>query len=380
MEKRYEEILDKEEFDAQMREQKQKRQERIIYFACVGFAIFTCLAFAFLLIAFLFLGICQVFSAKFSFIGLVQWLEGLPYVWIDQPQLLKTQFIIGCIFLIFFLIITVLLIISTVSIIRDMLRLSDISVNELDPKQLTSSIFNACISCFTFVFAFIALTSPSTSLPLPDVTVVLFVLFGLLIVAEVIIKNIYIFYNFQKSTFNKKNFALSLTRSFLLLTLVSLLFALTYGGYIQSFLGQIYAYQPTDTFALISLIVTFLQYIITFRCVTLFNNTVRNSGLNMFEKAYDFYGKISYAPISSFKLYLDKAGKQTTRLIILSVVCFILQLLPYVLVDGSFVFPANGVELIFKFGGYYAFIISTAVAVKIACKIPVRYKHRLSSK
>ncbi len=366
-----------------MREQKQKRQDRMILWICVIFAFVTCLAFAFLVVSFLFLGVCQVFNAKFSFVGIVEWLEGLPYVEIERAKLLKTQFIIGAVFFAFYLLIVVLLIINTVKMIRGMLLLSDTSVNELDPKQLATSIYTSCISCFTFVFSFIALTSPTTLNKLPDVTVLLFIVFGLLVALEIVIKNLYIFYNFKKGTFNKTNFALSLTRSFLLISIITTLFALTYDGYIYSFLQQIFSYKEPAKFALsfefISLIVTPLQYLLTFHCVRVLNNTIRNSGLNMFEKAYDFYGKASYAPISSFKLYRDSIRKQTKRLISLSVICCILQLIPYFLNDWSFVVPNDIASILIKICGYYLFIILMAIAMRVACKIPVRYKYRIGT-
>ncbi len=371
------ENLSKEEFDKQRWEAKSARYKKTVFYGCVGLALFAFLAFAFLFVAFFFLGVTRVFNAEFSFIGIIQWLDGLPSVVIEDAKFLKAKFILGAIAFPFYLLIAVVLIVKGVFIIKNVVRLSNVSINGLSPTKLTSLIVGDCIRTFCHVFFFIACTAPTVSKPLPVVTLCLFVVFALLMVAEILLKSLYLFYKPKKGVFQKKQFTLSLIRGYLLLLFSALSFVFAYNGYLALFLPHFLKYLKNGRFVfsaeLIRLLSFLLHYLILLLCAKIIVNTVKNSGLRLINSTYNFYGKSMSTQEFALQYYRKKLKKQTNSLIFFSILAYLLEFLSRIWVDGRIAFPANGLSMLLSLSIGYVSLLFMAVALKCICKIPVKY-------
>ncbi len=364
------------DFTEQVKKQKALRYGKIVNYNCYGISIFSFLVFLLTFVSFLFIGTSKVYNANFSFVGIYWWLESLPNVVISQPAAQMAQFVIGVIFLPFYLGIFIRLIVVLVKLIKRLISLSDIAVNEMNPVNLALEITRLTVASVGIVMLFVIATQSTTSARLPDVTIACIVFFAFLIIAETAMKILYVYYDVETATFNSKEAILYSVYKFVLLFLPLLMFLLLNSPQLKSFAGYIQAYKSYGgsvgaTSFVYMFILPILQFFFGLTVFGLFINVLKYGGYDLCVNSVSFYDR-SLTANADNQILKDSVKTFTNWLIFFAIVLFAVEAI-FVLVQVGF----SNVNVYLPIALRFLFNILMCVAIKKASKVKIKYPAKL---
>ncbi|MBQ3572666.1 MAG: hypothetical protein IJA15_07555 [Clostridia bacterium] len=232
-------ISEREAIKAALLENNTKFLNKATTISCITLAsIATVLNVALLLLQ-LFVGTISFFDLKFTLPDIAHWINGLPYKEIIYPEVLLTRFVIGCIALFVYAILSIIMIVRAVKNIRSLLKVIDVHNSRIDHKKLTFDIIERFSKCFigTLILALIGRTSSQSLTPATIVFIVFYVIF---FIATVGLKHAYSCYELEKNKFHLQQFIINFARDLSLFICTSLFTISCMQNQISTTLNNIY--------------------------------------------------------------------------------------------------------------------------------------------
>ncbi len=371
--------LQQQEFEEQVKKNKQAKFNKIVKLSSICISIFSVAVFVFVLISFLFVGMSNVFDANFSLVGLYWWLDSLPVVSIVNPEALLAQFILGVFFLLFYIILFGVFVWATVKLIKHLICLSDIAINEMNPLHIALDITRLCISVISFVLLFVLASSSTNFDSLPNITIFCLIFFCLLVLAEVVLKILYVFYDETAEKFKIKELAIYATKKALLIFIPLLMIILFSMPHFGIFIDNLVNYY-NDSNAVFSaqyayeLIFPFVKFLFDFIMYFLFISIIRFGCYDLCTGTYVYFGKRTNHNIKT--VYLGNLITKSIGWII-----FFASLI--LLVDGLYTYSIIGfrggfedyLALIFRFASVILMCVSIKFIDKQKAKFPAKIIH-----
>ena len=232
-------IAEREAIKAALLENNTKFLNKVTTISCISLASVATGLNLILLFLQLFAGTISFFDLKFTLPDIARWINGLPYKEILYPEVLLTRFIIGCIALFVYAILTIIMIIHTVKNVRNLLKVIDVHNSRIDHKKLTLDIVERFSKCFigTLILALIGRTSSQHLTPAMIAYIVFYLLF---FIATVCLKHAYSCYELEKNKFHLQQFIINCARDIGLCFCAALLTVSCVQSQITTTLNNIY--------------------------------------------------------------------------------------------------------------------------------------------
>ncbi len=367
---------EQQEFNLIVKEQKQKRYEHAVKIASFAISFFSVIMLGALIISFLFLDMFKVFSINFNFIGIVAFLDGLPNSTIFAPEGQLIEVIFACVYLIIYLILTISLIINTVKIVKLIIKLFDLSVNELDPKDIANEITSKVVNCYLKVFGVVFMALPTSKENLPLLTIIMAMLFVVLVIAETVLKCLHFYYGTK--TLSQKGVALAIARRCMLIAWTALLVLLVPKHSLASWLSLSFRNYVVN---FINISSTFIRPILLFylfvRSYRLMLNTIRYGGYQLAENSMTFYGQKLTADSCS-QIHRKKIKRGARSVIFQAILLVLFEL---VLIMQGIKWDFSLVGLVATDMGMmairYVYIIFGVLSIRCANRIPIIFNEKV---
>lgn len=366
--------IEHQKFDTEILKRKVDRYEKLVRFIWLGMGIFCMLLMAFLPIAYFFIGTSKFFAVKFSIPAFADWLKSLPSVRITDPEGQLARLILGLLFFLVYIILSIILIKNLVKTIKKFISLCDLKNSHIDHKEMFLDIVNYTTTTYAAILSFGLLSLSSTDGRMQPIVIVLLFLYGVFFFATTVGKNLYVCYDVKKGVFYKKVFFINVVKRFFLVVISSLLLALCLEPQLLIFVGNIMEnYNNTTHFTSIAAINKFvfpwISWFLVLLSVLIFKNTIKINVLDLRKSVVSTLYDQAYPILDKNKMFQQSIKNKAVSIIVFAILSFVLQLL-FVCFNSAnkFVLPDDLGAFVKQFTFIYTPIILLALAATWTAK------------
>ena len=366
-------------FEEQKAKDRVRRQKRLHWLFHFSLGIFCAVLVGILAIIHLFVGAGQIFSVRYSLPAIVEWLTYLPQKPIIEPEEQLARLIIGLVFFVVYVIISIKVINATVRTIRWTTVLNDAKYGKINVQQALFTAFEYTSSSYCSVLIFGLMASTSGKKQIPWGLILLLVLYGIFFVIASIKNNMDGRKSLGKGEFEKKDVVKDTVKDCVLVILATALIIACLQPQFLVFTDNIRLhYKTADRFTGLAIIerfiFPFLRLFLALTSVLLFRQTLLISRRKKALQSVAFYGQ-SYQFATPLTPFQKKAKGRMVRIIIFSVVCCLVSVFFVLWTPQGFQAPANIVALILS-NSIYLVSIGFAIPTYILLK---KKENRLST-
>lgn len=351
--------------------ERTSRQKRLNWLFHLSLGIMCVVLVLVLTLIHFFFGASQVFSVRFSFPAIVRWLDGLPQVPIREPEAQLARLIIGIVFFLIYIILTIKVITTLVFAIRQVDALHDAKYGKINAQHALFVLFERTSTAYCFAIFFGLVASMTNEQPLPWGLILLLVLYAHFFVIATIKNHMDGRKALGKGEFAKKDVVVDTIKDVLTALFATGLIIACLRPELWVFTQNINLHFKTEQgftgIAVIErFIFPFLKLFLAFTSILLFKQSLIISARKKAIKEVAFYGQ-SYHFINQLTPFQKKAKGRMVRVIIFSVICCLLSLLFITFTPQGLVMPENMKAVVIAHLPYIigiAFSIVTYIFIK----------------
>ena len=326
-------------------EEQGRRKRRAIWLFNFWMGI---LSFGFLVILAIlhfFVGFCQVFSVKFTFASIVDWLLNLPSVAIIEPEAQLARFIIGSLFCVVYIIISIRILVNVIKCSRLISPLFESKYRKIDGKKVLFDIFERTSTSYCAALLFGLLAATTVNIAVNVVFIFICTAYAHFFVLATIKNNLERRRAAGEENFERKSVVWDTIKDVLLVVFACALMIVCFQPQFFIFTQNIMLhYQNKIGFTGIAVIerfiFPFIKLFVWLNTLFLFRQTIIIAKRKMPTTNVAFYGKV-YQFKGELSPFQKKAKGRMVCIIIFSCICLALSVLFVCITPAGFQLPED---------------------------------------